>query len=146
MSTEHLTGNLDWSLLKWIKKDTLNGDIPSCVTTIGIWAPKYKSSIRVQIECDPRPEEENDYGDYIRVESDDASLAFETKYSDEFLREFVEKVYAIKHAKLTSINYGGLGEDTVWGEPFMDDEEIPARIIQKNWRRYRSNHNNNNQI
>lgn len=137
-----LTGKLDWSLIRWIKNNVLTKD-SACVFTIYVWTYKYGAK-RIQVEASDGEYAEDAYA-YASVVTDfeeDCYQGFEvneyssTNYRDEFIRQFIAKFYTLKNAIILSIGTGGVGENTLWGNPWREDKMADkyATVIQQFWR------------
>ena len=135
MPSPPLTGKMDWSLIRWIKKNVLLQE-NICPFTILVW--NYENGRKcIQIEATDG-EYAEDAEAYASACSEFKGKDFEvdsTDYVNDFLRQFIETYYTINNAKILCVGAGGLGEDTLWGKPFeYDTADKYARVIQRNWR------------
>jgi hypothetical protein len=132
-----LTGKMDWSLIRWIKKNVLLQE-NICPFTILVWNYEYGRK-RIQIEATDGKYAEDAEAYASACSEFNNKRFFEVNsedYINEFLRQFIKTYYTLNNTKILCVGAGGLGEDTLWGKPFeYDTADKYATIIQRHWRK-----------
>ena len=124
---KQLTGDLDWSLIKFLKNEI---ETPNnyFVYTILVW--KYDMGPK-RIQVTNTLDDQNEYIELLTDFGDFDFPLYSPKECDEFLRKFIEVFYTMKISKIIRISWGGDNEDVFW----QNSHEYSCNIIQNHWRK-----------